>query len=91
MGAGAASTGALAEDELDPVDERAFDQLRAWRLQRADGKPAFTVASDATLRALLRERPRDTDALLEVKGIGPAFCEKHGQSLLEVLAGMDAG
>ena len=36
-----------------------------------EGKPAFTVASDATLRALLRERPRGLGALLEVKGIGP--------------------
>jgi ATP-dependent DNA helicase RecQ len=79
---------ALDEDQLDPTDERAFDELRAWRLERADGKPAFTVASDATLRALLRGRPRDIGALIEVKGIGPAFCEKHGPSLLEVLAGL---
>ena len=56
-----------------------FEELRAWRMERAEGKPAFTVASDATLRALLRERPRGTGALLEVKGIGPAFCEKHGR------------
>jgi ATP-dependent DNA helicase RecQ len=80
-----------AEDDLDPVDERAFEELRAWRMERAEGKPAFTVASDATLRALLRERPRGVGALLEVKGIGPAFCEKHGESLLEVLSGLDAG
>jgi hypothetical protein len=24
--------------------------------------------------------------LIEVKGIGPAFCERHGESLLQVLA-----
>ena len=83
--------GSSTDDDLDPVDGRAFEELRAWRMERAEGKPAFTVASDATLRALLRERPRDIDALLDVKGIGPAFCDKHGQSLLEVLAGLDAG
>jgi ATP-dependent DNA helicase RecQ len=83
--------GAAAEDELDPVDGRAFDELRAWRMERAEGKPAFTVASDATLRALLRQRPRDVGALLEVKGIGPAFCEKHGESLLVVLGGLGGG
>ena len=82
---------APAESDLEPVDERAFEELRTWRMERAEGKPAFTVASDATLRALLRERPRGLGALLEVKGIGPAFCEKHGESLLEVLAGLDAG
>jgi ATP-dependent DNA helicase RecQ len=91
-GAGAGGrAGAAAEDQLDPVDERAFDELRAWRMERAEGKPAFTVASDATVRAVLQQRPRDVGALLEVKGIGPAFCEKHGDSLLAVLAGLDGG
>jgi ATP-dependent DNA helicase RecQ len=44
------------------------------------------VASDAALRALLRGRPRGVGELLEVRGIGPAFCEKHGESLLAALA-----
>jgi ATP-dependent DNA helicase RecQ len=82
---------AMAEEELDPVDEREFDALRAWRLARSEGKPAYTVATDAALRALLRGRPRSVSQLLEVRGIGPAFCEKHGDSLLEALAGLDAG
>ncbi len=81
-------TAALAEEELEPVDERAFDELRAWRLARAEGKPAYTVATDAALRALLRARPRSVSALLEVRGVGPAFCEKHGESLLEALAAL---
>jgi ATP-dependent DNA helicase RecQ len=88
-GPGAATSGrsaAPAQDDLEPVDERAFDELRAWRLSRAEGKPAYTVATDAALRALLRARPSSVGALLEVRGIGPAFCEKHGESLLEALA-----
>jgi hypothetical protein len=28
------------------------------------------------------------EQLIAVKGIGPAFCERHGESLLEVLAGL---
>jgi len=86
-GRGAGARGSSAEEEgLDPVDEREFDALRAWRLERSEGKPAYTVATDAALRALLRGRPRSVDALLEVRGIGPAFCEKHGESLLGALA-----
>jgi ATP-dependent DNA helicase RecQ len=77
-----------AEEGLDPVDEREFDELRAWRLERSEGKPAYTVATDATLRALLRQRPQRVDALLEIRGIGPAFCEKHGESLLEALGAL---
>ena len=30
----------------------AFERLRAWRTQRAGGKPAYTVLTDETLRAL---------------------------------------
>jgi ATP-dependent DNA helicase RecQ len=80
---------ALVEEDLEPVDERQFELLRAWRLERAEGKPAFTVAADTVLRSLLRERPASAQALLEIKGIGPAFCEKHAESLLAVLAALD--
>jgi ATP-dependent DNA helicase RecQ len=83
-----AAAAAAAEEALDPVDEREFDELRAWRLSRAEGKPAFTVAADSVLRALLRKRPRSAAELLEIKGIGPAFCEKHAESLLETLAAL---
>ncbi|HSZ05494.1 MAG TPA: RecQ family ATP-dependent DNA helicase [Solirubrobacteraceae bacterium] len=85
-GRGRSST-AAEEEGLEPVDEREFDQLRAWRLERSEGKPAYTVATDAALRALLRGRPRSVAALLEVRGIGPAFCEKHGEALLAALWG----
>jgi ATP-dependent DNA helicase RecQ len=91
-GAGDRTSGhsmASVEDDLEPVDERQFELLRAWRLERAEGKPAFTVAADAVLRALLRERPASAQALLEIKGIGPAFCEKHAESLLAVMAALD--
>jgi superfamily II DNA helicase RecQ len=60
--------------------------LRAWRLERAGGSPAFTVASNAVLEQVLRLRPQSEDALLAIKGIGPAFCAKHGESLLRTLA-----
>jgi ATP-dependent DNA helicase RecQ len=92
-GAGSGERGrssTVAEEEgLEPVDEREFDQLRAWRLERSEGKPAYTVATDAALRALLRARPRSVAALLEVRGIGPAFCEKHGEAMLAALGGLE--
>jgi hypothetical protein len=37
---------------------------------------------------VLRTRPSSVGALLEVRGIGPAFCEKHGESLLQALAAL---
>jgi ATP-dependent DNA helicase RecQ len=77
---------APAEIELDPVDERAFEALKAWRMGRSEGKPAYTVAANAALEGVLRARPATLEQLIEVKGIGPTFCERHGESLLQALA-----
>ncbi len=77
--------GASQPSELEPVDEASFEQLRVWRHARAEGKPAYTVAANAVLEEVLRRRPRSTGELIEVRGIGPAFCEKHGESLLAEL------
>ena len=69
-----------------PVDQVAFEQLKAWRSGRADGKPAYTVATNAVLEEVLRRRPAGPDALLDIRGIGPSFVAKHGESLLAELA-----
>ena len=72
----------------DPVDDAQYEKLREWRLGQAEGKPAFTVAANTVLEEILRRRPASADELIEIRGIGPAFCEKHGESLLEALAGL---
>jgi ATP-dependent DNA helicase RecQ len=69
----------------EPVDEGQFEKLKEWRYERAEGKPAFVVATNAVLEKVLRRRPRSVDELIEISGIGQTFCEKHGESLLEAL------
>jgi ATP-dependent DNA helicase RecQ len=69
----------------EPVDQEQLEQLKVWRSTRTEGKPAYLVASNAVLEEILRRRPKRIDQLIEVRGIGPAFCEKHGESLLAVL------
>ncbi len=78
-------------DPREPVDESEFEVLKAWRLARAEGKPAYTVATNASLEETLRCRPSSLDELLQIHGIGPAFCEKHGESLLRALSELRAG
>jgi ATP-dependent DNA helicase RecQ len=81
--------GATAAGEREPLtsaQEQDFERLRAWRYERAEGKPAYTVAANAVLEDVLRARPSSPRELLEIRGIGPAFCEKHGESLLALLA-----
>jgi ATP-dependent DNA helicase RecQ len=85
---GALSRGVGQGEEiaLDPVEESQFEKLKVWRLARSEGKPAFTVAANTALEGILRARPATLEELIEVKGIGPAFCERHGESLLQALA-----
>jgi RecQ family ATP-dependent DNA helicase len=78
------------EIDLDPADAEAFEALKVWRLGRSEGKPAFTVAANTTLEGILRARPTNVAELIEVKGVGPAFCERHGDSLLETLRELEA-
>ncbi|WP_210495367.1 ATP-dependent DNA helicase RecQ [Patulibacter sp. SYSU D01012] len=80
-------SGAAPVEDGPPVPDEALAPLKAWRRDRADGKPAYTVATDATLREVVRRQPSTPDELLAIKGIGPSFVEKHGASLLELLAG----
>jgi ATP-dependent DNA helicase RecQ len=81
--------GAAGEAPGEPVDEGQFEALRSWRWERAEGKPAYTVAANAVLEELLRRRPRSIEELIEIRGVGPAFCEKHGESLLAALGELD--
>ncbi len=76
---------ALIEDG-PPVSDAELAPLKAWRRDRAEGKPAYTVATDATLREVVRRKPQSADELLAIKGIGPSFVTKHADSLLELLA-----
>ncbi len=80
---------AATADTGEPVDEGEFEKLRIWRKDRAEGRPAFTVATDATIAEVLRVRPRTSGDLIEIRGIGPAFCEKHGESLLAALSELE--
>jgi ATP-dependent DNA helicase RecQ len=72
--------------DLSAADAPLFEQLKAWRLRAADGKPAFTVAHNSTLESIAATRPASEDALLAIRGIGPSFVSKHAPEVLEIVA-----
>jgi ATP-dependent DNA helicase RecQ len=78
-----------AEPPGAAVEAEEFERLRAWRWERAEGKPAYTVAANAVLEEVLRRRPATMRQLVEVRGIGSSFCEKHGESMLATLRALD--
>jgi ATP-dependent DNA helicase RecQ len=71
--------------ELSTADANLFDELKAWRLRAADGKPAYTVAHNSTLQGIAASRPADEGALLAIRGVGPSFVAKHGGEVLAIV------
>jgi superfamily II DNA helicase RecQ len=69
-----------------PVDEPLLAALKDWRRRASNGKPAYTVAHNSTLEAIAALKPAGIGELAEIKGIGPAFVERHGPAVLELVA-----
>ena len=74
-----------AEVRLSGADAELFEALRAWRARAAAGKPAYTVARDATLRDIAVARPGDPAALREISGVGPTFVSRHAEEVLALV------
>jgi RecQ family ATP-dependent DNA helicase len=77
---------ASPEAGLSPADAILFDALKAWRIEAADGKPAYTVANNRTLSAIAALRPADSSALIEINGVGPGFISKFSPAVLAIVA-----
>ena len=72
---------------LSAADAGLLDSLREWRTRASDGKPAYTVAHNSTLQAIAVLRPRSQAELAQIKGVGPAFVERHGEQVLALVGG----
>jgi DNA helicase-2/ATP-dependent DNA helicase PcrA len=68
-------------------DEELYEELRAWRLERAqaDKVPAYVVFTDATLELIAETCPSDESGLLRISGIGRSKVEKYGTEVLALL------
>jgi ATP-dependent DNA helicase RecQ len=70
----------------DAVDAPLLSALKEWRIRVSDGKPAYTVAHNSTLESIAALQPSTLDQLATIKGVGPAFIERHGNQVLALLA-----
>ena len=71
-----------------PVDPVLFGRLKAWRSAEARSRsvPAYVVFSDATLAEIASARPGTSEALLRIRGIGPAKAVAYGEALLQLVS-----
>lgn len=69
------------------VDPEAWAALRAKRrhLAEAEGVPPYVIFHDATLLAMLEQRPQSLDELSSVPGVGTHKLTKYGTAFLETL------
>jgi ATP-dependent DNA helicase RecQ len=79
--------GARGAFEVAFENPELFERLRALRKRLADaeGVPAYIVFSDAVLRQMASQMPRNRAALLSISGVGPVKLERYGEAFLEVL------
>ena len=75
------------------VDRELFDKLRAKRRDMAGelGLPAYVILTDASLRDLARQKPRDREAMLACHGIGEVKATKFGAEFLAVIVAYTDG
>ena len=77
------TSGSIAEHPVAPGNT--LTKLKAVRAELAAGKPAYVVASNATLQEIVTVNPRTLDELRQISGIGAQRLEKYGDALLACL------
>jgi ATP-dependent DNA helicase RecQ len=89
----ARSPGTVAdENRFNEEEEALWESLRGCRRDRAreQNVPPYVIFADATLREMVRYRPRDSSELSRIAGVGAVKLERYGEEFLRVLAEHEA-
>ncbi|MCU0836820.1 MAG: DNA helicase RecQ [Chromatiaceae bacterium] len=83
---------AVPQVPLDPEAQGLWERLRECRraLAEEQGVPPYVIFGDATLREMVRYRPRNADELSRINGVGAFKLEHFGADFLRVLAEHEA-
>ncbi|MFB3817064.1 MAG: DNA helicase RecQ [Candidatus Methylomirabilales bacterium] len=91
--AGSARPARVLQAGGDAGDEALFQALRALRRSMAEerGIPPYLIFSDASLRAMARQRPTTEEAFLAVKGVGQRKLQELGPRFLACIREFQKG
>ncbi len=72
---------------INSADEPLWNALRSLRKQLSDlaGVPAYVVFNDSTLADMIAIKPRSSDEMAGVSGVGQHKLERYGDEFLEVI------
>jgi DNA topoisomerase-3 len=81
---------ALDEEDAGGIEDAPPELVKAlkeWRLAEARRRkvPAFRILTDRVLGAIACERPRDTQTLRSIHGVGPKLAEQYGPQILALV------
>lgn len=76
-----------ALEEIPEEELGLWQALRACRKRLADehGVPPYVIFHDATLRAMLEQKPVEPRQLLAISGVGDTKLERFGEAFLDVI------
>ncbi|MEJ2630100.1 MAG: DNA helicase RecQ [Acidihalobacter sp.] len=76
---------------VSPADRALWEALRARRsvLAEAQGLPAYMIFNDATLMAMVEDRPATLSAMARISGVGERKLEAYGGDFLDVVLAHD--
>lgn len=77
----------ISFENLTIQEQEVFFALKQWRNDFASnlGWSAFRICHNAHLLAIAKEKPKNIEEILEVKGFGAVRTEKFGADILAVL------
>ncbi|MFO1518364.1 MAG: DNA helicase RecQ [bacterium] len=78
---------AATVDFEDPDNQKLWEALRNRRLElaRKQQVPPYMIFHDSALKEMVRLKPKDSEALLQISGVGKHKLESYGEAFLEVI------
>jgi superfamily II DNA helicase RecQ len=73
--------------DLDDAQQLLFKRLKEWRKQQSekDGMPAYILATDRQLKAMIMQKVQTLEGLKQAKGFGQKRIQKYGKAILNIL------
>ena len=70
-----------------PDDRQLFESLRKLRMEiaKSQGVPPYVVFGDATLHAMVQQRPADNHAFSQLSGVGDVKLERYGAVFIDAI------